>query len=130
MYRFRHFALVIVAVLLALTAANAQDAKKKKANLVQGSLTKVETSQTPGEGTLIVSAMDKKSGTTKEVKILVKADTKIEKMVGKKKDNMADPAIFTDLQEGKQVSITLRKGTSDQAERVLLTKAKKKNQAN
>lgn len=125
------YALAVVAVAALLMFGTGVDAAKK-AKPMSGTLTDAVAGKEGNEGTLTVKVMPNKkkdpNGEPKEMKFQLKKDTKVQKTVGKKKDAMVVDGAFSDFQIGQNVTITLRAGSSDQAESVKIGgKKKKKN---
>lgn len=126
----RASAILSVALTILFGAGAAEAAKKKKAKAIQAAIVTVDAGREAGTGSLTIKEKAKKKNNVAaaERKIQVTKTTKVEKIVGKKKDKKTEAASFSDLQGGKQVTVTLRAGTTDQAERIQISAKKKKKQ--
>lgn len=134
--------LLILVLALTITAeASAAKAKKKKNSGLEGIVTAIEsgTEEKKDTGTItlkVVAGKKKKNaapaGNEPEKKIQVTKETTFEKVSGKKGQQEAKPASFSDLQKDSRVRITTKAGTdSAKADKVQIVdgKKKKKNKA-
>jgi len=130
-------ALLIGVLALTITAdASAAKAKKKKN---KGSLEGIVTAVEPGKddqkdsGTITVKVLAGKkkkaapTGNEPEKKIAITKETKFEKVSGKKGQQSAAAATFSDIQKDGRVAISLKTGSAtDTAEKVQIEQSKKK----
>lgn len=114
--------LAVTFALLAVPSSAWAKAKKKKGGGAVGVVEQVQ------EGTLTVKIMGKKKkgaapaeGVTKTFALT--KETKIEKVVGKKKNQTTLPATLVDLKAGERVVVV---AAGDKAETVKIVEAKKK----
>src|SRR5690348_4522337 len=104
--RFMVAVVAVAAVALALgnDVDAAQKKKKKGGKGVAGTITNVEKS---GDNvTLTVKSVNKKTNEAKDVKVTVTKDSKVEKMIGKKKDKQVQAASISDLTTGQSVVVS------------------------
>lgn len=126
MRSYRPFLVLAVVASFFAVPSSAWAAKKNKGGGAFGVIEQVS------DGTLVVKMTGKKKkgapaaeGTTK--KFTLTKDTKIEMLVGKKKDKTTQPATVVDLKVGERVMVT---AAGDKAENVKILGGKKKKKKN
>jgi hypothetical protein len=130
MHLFPLMVMMSFVLLLALVAGDsdgAQKKKKKKANSVKGTVVNVERGK-DGAGFITVQPKKtkKQPEAPKQVKIEITKETKFQQIEGKKKDKKTVESSFTAVENGKQVTVSLRSGGSDVADTVNIGGGKKK----
>ena len=106
--------------------------KNKKSSSVQGLVKGAEADKDKEGGTLTVQAKGKKGTPGDEKKITVTKETKIEKVAApakgekkKKTELKGEAAKFSDISSNSQVLVTLKSGSDNVAEKVVVLPAKK-----
>ena len=127
--------LLVIGLALSLTGFvdAAKGAKKNKKSLsVQGLVKGAEADKDKEGGTLTVQAKGKKGTPGDEKKITVTKETKIEKVAApakgekkKKTELKGEAAKFGDISSNSQVLVTLKSGSDNVAEKVVVLPAKK-----
>ena len=127
--------LLVIGLALSLTGFvdAAKGAKKnKKSSSVQGLVKGAEADKDKEGGTLTVQAKGKKGTPGDEKKITVTKETKIEKVAApakgekkKKTELKGEAAKFGDISSNSQVLVTLKSGSDNVAEKVVVLPAKK-----
>jgi hypothetical protein len=127
--------LLVIGLALSLTGFvdAAKGAKKnKKSSSVQGLVKGAEADKDKEGGTLTVQAKGKKGAPGDEKKITVTKETKIEKVAApakgekkKKTELKGEAAKFSDISSNSQVLVTLKSGSDNVAEKVVVLPAKK-----
>ena len=127
--------LLVIGLALSLTGFvdAAKGAKKnKKSSSVQGLVKGAEADKDKEGGTLTVQAKGKKGAPGDEKKITVTKETKIEKVAApakgekkKKTELKGEAAKFGDISSNSQVLVTLKSGSDNVAEKVVVLPAKK-----
>ena len=127
--------LLVIGLALSLTGFvdAAKGAKKnKKSSSVQGLVKGAEADKDKEGGTLTVQAKGKKGTPGDEKKITVTKETKIEKVAApakgekkKKTELKGEAAKFSDISSNSQVLVTLKSGSDNVAEKVVVLPAKK-----
>lgn len=135
MNRFRMSVVAIAALLIALLACCSAEAGdkakgKKKAKPVAGEVIEVKAEKGKEEGTLVVKTQVKKkkgdatAAKPEEKTFKVSSDTKVVKVVGKKKDGTPPEAFkFSQIEKGARIRI---KANGDKVEEIQVLAAKKK----
>jgi hypothetical protein len=122
--------IVALALALLLTADGlAADKAKKKPKPVQGVITEIKKDEGKDTGTITVKTVPNKkdaTATSEEKKFKVTSATKIDKMVGKKKDAQTSEAKFSELQKDVAVAVVPKAGEEGVAEAIHIHAAKKK----
>ncbi len=130
MVLFRTATCFAVVIVLAIGSGSEAAKKKKRSHGLRGSVIDVVAGKQGG--TLNVKIVRKKKGAAvvqKEMRIRVDNQTKIKRVVGKKKDRKVQAASFSDLQVGQAVAIVLRAGSADEAAKVIIGARNKKKKA-
>ena len=95
--------------------------KKQQAHTVKGHVVEVHASaKEAGAGTVTLKVHNKKSGASHDVKIHIGANTKIEKIGGKKGNKTHTPASFAALHKGETVVVHSVAGHPHQAQSVAI----------
>ena len=126
----------LIASLAVLLAGNASEAapKAKKKGAVRGTVVEVKKDADKESGTLIIKVIPKKNkkagaadAPKEETKTFkVTPETKVEQMVGKKKDAKPEPSKFSSIEKDAVVSI---KADGDTAQEIQIAAKKKKKKA-
>jgi len=127
----------LLASLAVLVAGSTSEAapKAKKKGAVRGTVVEVKKDQDKESGTLTIKVLPKKSKkdagaaapAKEETKTFkVTTETKVEQLVGKKKDAKAEPAKFSNVEKDQVVSI---KADGDTAQEIKIAPKKKKKKA-
>ena len=130
---FSRAVLICVAVLMVASLAHDADGaqkkkKKKKGGPVAGVVTNIERG-TDGGGYIFVQTLAYKGQAGVQRKLAVTKDTKFESTVGKKTDKKTVEGNFSQLLQGEMITVNLRQGATDVADKVALGKSKKKKAA-
>ncbi len=125
------FAVGLCAALIFALAVSAEagEAKKKKKNKgVSGVVVDVTKAENGKDklGQLTIKTHGKKGAEGMEVKIDIPADVKVEKIVGKKGQKETLEATFADLKVGQRLTVQMREGQAQAADRVSIVARKKK----
>jgi hypothetical protein len=126
----------LIASLAVLLAGNAAEAapKAKKKGAVRGTVVEVKKDADKESGTLIIKVIPKKNkkapadaAPKEETRTFkVTTETKVEQMVGKKKDAKPEPSKFSSIEKDAVVSI---KADGDTAQEIQIAAKKKKKKA-
>ena len=126
----------LIASLAVLLAGSASEAapKAKKKGAIKGSVVEVKKDADKESGTLIIKVIPKKNKKdpaaappkeeTKTFKVTT--ETKVEQMVGKKKEAKPEPSKFSSIEKDQVVSI---KADGDTAQSITIAPKKKKKKA-
>jgi hypothetical protein len=127
---------LVATLALGASAAEAGKGKKKGQHAVKGVVESVDRDADKDAGTITVKVHKKTkdaaaNAVAEEKKFRVTAQTKFEKVRGKKGDRETVPATFADVRPGEHVAIVPESGEARTAAKVLIHgKGKKKNKAN